>query len=470
MLGKLARNLVLLTILLQPLSALAGTAPRLLRGEVRWQGQVELVGPVVVAPGATLTIAAGTVIRVAAAGAGLTVHGRLRVAGTTARPVRFLTPANWRGIVFRRAEKDSVVEHALFAGAATALTGESADFSVHGSRFTRCTTGIKLLRKASARITGCLFVADGIGIDNEIRSAPLIRGNRFRDSRQAAILASHNSRGCIEENSFSGNKVGISLQQLYPDRIVGNRFRRNGTAISCLQTRQTPSISGNSFEGNDVGLSTRSFSSPGVTQNVFRGNRTALRSSQLSSPQVEHNLFADNGTALYSFRKASPEVTANRFEQNDLALRCDYSSYPQVRRNDFLGNRLAVRLGRHQSADWERRAGARSQVQKAAMARRRRSPFFSRMGRSRSGSFVDVRHNWWGRDTSLLAEAGRGANLAIFFDGHDLARVRYPEFGKETYALDRVVFRPWLKGPVPHAGPGANDKKLNLQEAAWKSK
>ena len=43
--------------------------------------------------------------------------------------------------------------------------------------------------------------------------------------------------------------------------------------------------------------------------------------------------------------------------------------------------------------------------------------------------------------------------MAIFFDRNDKPKVVYEGFGKESYALDRVVFSPWLASPVKDTGP-----------------
>lgn len=423
-----------------------------LSGNMTWSGEVVLAAPVTVPSGVTLTIAAGTRVRPVDAAARLLVQGLLLVQGTAASPVVFIAVENWQGIEFIEAPAGSVIEQARFSKAQAALSSIATDLTVRGSTFVDCTAAIKLLRESHSLIEDCRFVGNEMGIENEMKSTPVIRGNHFEGHKNTAIIASHNSSGAIVDNLFFRNKQGVTLIQKYPDRIEKNRFVENGVGIYCNQTQNTPTILGNTFEKNGNALVNFSFSYPVVENNRFLDNETAIRNDQFGSPRVVRNLLRGNKTALYNYRKSNPEVRLNRIEKNGLALFVDYSSYPQVSQNNFLDNGRGVELGIFQSADWEKRSGSSGLVQKEALSRKSQNPLLAKAP-TVFNDYVDVSGNWWGKDTAKLAAAGSEGNLEIFFDRYDKSEVTYEGFGPDSYRLDRVVFSPWLEAPVAGAGP-----------------
>lgn len=418
-----------------------------------WRGEVVLEADYLVPAGTLLRVEPGTRIRPLRPEIRIVVQGVLQVAGTAKAPVVFATPPGWAGIEFLAGPEGSRIEYARFSKARTALSSAERTFVLRHTSFRDCDTAVKLLRKSGPQVSDCTFEGNGIGIDNEMRSFPQIRNNRFIGQRKAAILASHNSTGVIEGNLFENNHLAISLLRPYADRIVNNRFRGNGVAISCNQTQKTPLITGNQFENNFKGLESFSFSSPVVDNNTFAGNETAIHNRQLGSPRVQNNLFTGNGIALANVRKSSPIVEKNLLKNNRVALFCDYSSYPRVRQNNFAGNRLAVQLGDFQSAELERRSGNQAAAQQGAIlakAGQNRPGMGPRLGEPEG--VVDVRNNWWGEDTTQLAAAGRDGNVSIFFDRRDQGENRLSQPVVEGYDLDLVLFHPWLKAAVADAG------------------
>ncbi|HSR26145.1 MAG TPA: NosD domain-containing protein, partial [Candidatus Eisenbacteria bacterium] len=213
-----------------------------LPGATRWAGEVRLKEAVSVPHGATLTIAAGTRVVIPAPDATITVLGKLLVEGTPAAPVVFDSPAGWNGIHFVEAEGGSRIRHARFSRAAAAVSTIATDFAVANSEFQGCEFAVKLEREASPLIENCWFADNGIGISNEMKSAPTIRNNRFSGHTKAAILASHGSRGPITGNRFVENQQGVTLIQRYEGVIADNQFNANETAIFCNQTQSTPRI------------------------------------------------------------------------------------------------------------------------------------------------------------------------------------------------------------------------------------
>ena len=436
------------------LMALSLTGPVLaqeLNGKILWSGEVILDEPVLVHRDATLTITAGTQLVVKDPKAKISVQGVLQVNGTEAAPVSFTGLPGWEGIEFMEAPQGSAVRWADFHSAKAAIVSFETDFLVENCTFEEGEFGVRLMRESSPKIVNSLFKNNQIGIANEMKSGAEIRGNRFIGQQRSAVIASHNSKGLIIDNHFEKNKKGVALQQRYPDRISKNTFIENETAIFCNQTQNTPMIEQNHFEGNDYAVLNFSFSFPVIKNNTFIKNKTAVHNDQYGSPLVENNLFRDNDTALYNYRKSNPKVFLNDFEQNRLAILCDFSAYPEVKNNNFLGNQMAVKLGIYQSADWEKRSGSKSIMQRESAARKSQNPMLAKAPVI-FNDFVDVSGNWWGDDISHLEQAGENGNAAMFYDRQDLPEVTYEDYGPGVYQLDRIHFSPWLTGPAKDTG------------------
>ena len=430
----------------------AEAATEVLTGVVHWHGDVTLDNPVRVDSGATLIIDAGTTVRPANPSVWISVAGQIQVAGTAQQPVTFDTPPGWQGIDLAEPTGPSSFDYARFSAAEAAIKSIAAHFTVRHCSFRECGTAIHLVRESDPLIEDCTFEGNGLAVANEMKSNATIRGNLFRGQTKSAIMASHNSRGTIRNNRFERNVQGIALLQRYPDKVLDNTFVDNKLAIYCNQTQDTPQIAGNTFVGNEIALVDFSFAYPAVENNLFTDNKTAIHNDQFGSPRVSLNRFQGNGTAIHNNRKSNPVIRNNRIEQNSLAIYCDYSSYPEVRENNFIANRTAVKLGIYQSADWEKRSGSKSLMQKQSTRHKSQNPLLAQAPTT-FPDVIDVSGNWWGEDTTRMIEAGIDANLEIFYDRHDQPTVTYEDFGPESYTLDVVRYAPWLTAPVTAVGP-----------------
>ncbi len=450
--GKSFPKLLLVFMLMLATSAFGQGQGGTLSGTPQWSGEIVMDKTVTVPQGVTLSIAPGTRIRASKPEATLVVSGILQARGTAEKPIIFVAPTGWQGIHFFEASGISELTHVTIDGAATAISSIAAKFALRSCSFSGNGTAIKLLRESYPLVEDCLFVANDIALDNEMKSVATVRHSRFISHKKSAILAAHNSSGPITDNYFEKNKQALTLLQKYPDRVEKNRFIENDTAIFCNQTQTTPKIQHNTFEKNENALINFSFSYPQVEDNRFLNNGTAIRNDQFSSPKISRNLFKGNQTALSNDRKSNPAVEFNQFEQNDLAFFCDHSSYPLIRNNNLLGSRMAVKLGIFQSADWEKRAGSKQIVQQKAMAQNSRNPLLGQVATEFTDQ-VDVSGNWWGNDTVHLQKATDTSNLKLFHDRFDQPTVIYEGFGDESYRLDRVIYKPCLEKSVPHTLP-----------------
>jgi len=439
-------------LLLVVTDAAAFDAAGELPADVRWQGEVRLLGPVTIVSGRQLTISAGTVVRPMTPDAQLVVSGRLLVLGRPEAPVLFAAEKNgWRGVTFDSGEENSRIEHAIFSHAEVAISSMSTSFTLRNSIFRDGGTAVNLLREAHPLIEECLFAGNRVGIDSEMKSAAMIRHNRFTGQTEAAIRLGRNSSGGVEENTFEKNAQGIVVLQQYPSAIRGNRFINNETGIYCTQTQQTPQVLGNYFEGNRRALANFSFASPHVEDNSFVTNDIAIHNDQFAAPSISRNLFRNNRVALYNYRKSSPQVERNQVESNDTAVFCDYSSYPRLQFNNFRGNRMAVELGKFQSGEWERIYGAQVAEQMTTRSAKGRNPQAALNGKVLD--VIDVSNNWWGPDTVEMEQVGVDGNLKMFYDRRDQPRVFYDGYAADGYVFDLIRFSPWLSAPVGDSGP-----------------
>jgi parallel beta-helix repeat protein len=441
-------NLILLACLFPGLS----WAAQVIDKQQRWSGLVELSEPVQIGLGTTLTIEAGTQVKLLHESAKLTVQGRLLVQGSDAAPVLFSAPHGWLGIEFVEAEAGSRIEYARFSGCQQGVSLIATSPLIRHSRFEDCDVGVQLLRESNAVLENNRFSNNRLGLKIGMRSAPQVLNNEFLQNTDVAVLATNNSRGLIEGNLFRDNKMGLSVQRSFEAEVRDNQFINNKTALYCFQSKNTPLIEANLFQGNEIGLSAFSFSYPALRNNRFIANQMALRNDQFGSVLVENNLFQGNDTAIYNNRKSNPKVRNNLFEENRLVLFCDYSSYPEVKQNNLLGNKQAAELGIYQSADWEKRSGSKKLVRQQALKRNSQNPLLDQAPTEFSDR-VDLSGNWWGADTKRLQSAGADANLELFFDRRDKPEVSYPGYGEETYRLDLIIYSPWLAEPVAAAGP-----------------
>ncbi len=446
------RRVSKLLLLLCLLPSWCWSAVTLIKGEQHWSGQVELAGPMQVAPGALLTIEAGTRVVPQSSDAKLSVRGRLQVKGSSASPVHFVAPEGWQGIEFVEAEAGSQIRSTEFTGGRTAVTIIATSPEISRSRFAGCEIAVQLLRESNALIAENHFVENQVGLKVGLKSNPQVLKNRFERQEKTAVEVSNGSGGLFEGNTLRENTYGMVLQQKLQGEIRGNSFSKNKVALLAVQTRNTPLIEGNQFSDNEEALQAFSFSYPAIQQNRFVDNGIAVHNDQFGSPLIEGNLFRNNDTAIRNNRKSNPKIQSNNFTDNRLVMFIDYSSYPEVKQNNFLANRQVAELGIYQSADWEKKAGSKGLVMQKAQARASRNPLLAQAPTEFSDQ-VDLSGNWWGEDTTQLEAAGPDANLELLFDRRDKPQVSYPGYGEESYQLDLIVYAPWLEQPVENAGP-----------------
>lgn len=240
--------LILFTISL-PWSAGAAEVAGLLTGVVHWQGEIRLVGDVLIPAGSRLTIAAGTTVRVTPAegtridpeflssGTELLVRGSLDILGTPDAPVRFLVDGEsaagdaygWAGILLDRAFGSSV-QGAIIEGAETGLLVIGCSPRIEGNRISGSRYGIIVQDGAAPKILDNTVENGEGGIFCWEGARPYLKGNRIRGQAEEGIYVDPWSRPWLDRNEVTGNDLGLVLgaADLPADTsaISGNRVDR----------------------------------------------------------------------------------------------------------------------------------------------------------------------------------------------------------------------------------------------------
>ncbi len=161
-----------------------------------------------IASGATLTIAAGTVMKFS--GTSLSIAGTLIAIGTSDRPTVFTTDTEWKGIKITNPDTNSVMSHSIVEK----VVGTALD--IDGGKVT---------------------VEDSI----------------FRNSSQGIYIRS--SRTSINRNAIHSNRLGLLTGEAINVNLHRNSISNNEEGIMVLGPRGNLSFIENNIEGNaEIGM------------------------------------------------------------------------------------------------------------------------------------------------------------------------------------------------------------------------
>lgn len=390
---KIAAALIILLGWSLPASAL------LIAQDSRWSGEKTFAEDVRIAPGVTLTVAPGAIIRF--------TGGKLEVAGRLEAQQAVFTGKGWQGLALKGADSAARLTDCVIEGAATG-------FFIQG--------GQPALERLTLR-------GNDIGMEIRGRAAGRLSRCRFEENRKVGLFLKDDSTTAVVDCVFTKNgRYGAYLYRAQPTEFTGNRFEENATGLMVAYHGSDPLIADNRFENNDIGIQ------------IDRSAR----------PQLRGNHVQGNRTGIHIYRRADPLLAGNRIVANDTGLLVGYSSYPRVEGNDFDRNQLALKL-EYQSSRWESEQGAAARANETAA----RGAFAGQGGRTvteddRRATQLDgtvaVAGNWWGEaGTAELVRYGAAGNPTFIHDGRDQPTF---EDGGATYPLDRAVFAPWSAAPL----------------------
>jgi hypothetical protein len=433
--------------------------------DTTWSGDIALLRNVVVSPGATLRISPGTNVLVEPGkGIGISVKGRLLIAGNGSAPVTFVsgTPGSsrnrWEGI---RLSGGNGAGHALagfrLSGAREGVSLTETSANISDAVFSGCEAGVRGYQKSAVTLDNCVFDGNDVGALISLGGEAIIRGTRFLNILGAGIGADKGAAISVANGEFSRGKTGIFSLTDSPCRIEGCRFVSLETGIVARQMGENSSVTRCTFENDGTGLLAVQFFSAEISDCVFLGNQTALDVQEFSTPRIRNNRFEGNRTAVNLFRKSHPVVEANVFFHNRNAVVANYSSYPRIARNNFDRNDMSIRLEKFQSGDWEERVGSPALTGVEAAQRGSRNPGIGQAVRhAKFPKRVNAKGNYWGPDAGRDPEKG---TLGKIWDGNKYGPVKYEGFGEEEYRIDVVDFSEESAVPFVDAGPRGEHRK-----------
>lgn len=243
--------------------------------DIQWQGSVLLDGWVTVASQATLTIAPGTIVRVAGNG-GIHVLGRIIAKGSPESPILFASlypeplAGDWFGIILSGTEKRNVLEHLRIEGADTGLFSRLSSFTAKNFNIHHVTTGVKLQDSVAELFNGRISsAATGLsGINSEADLDAVI----FDENRNALSLNASSLSGrdvTLSANRLTGLSAEHSHLRLERLSLVGNsngaRFFssdgsivdsviRNNAETGIILAGSRLKLNGTSVTGNGTGI------------------------------------------------------------------------------------------------------------------------------------------------------------------------------------------------------------------------
>lgn len=217
----------------------------ILNGATVLAGEVLMSDDVLVPAGSTLTLLAGTTVRIRAAGGTkidpeylssateLLVRGTLVVEGTAAAPVRFVPEIPvaageiaWAGILLDGATA-SRISGALIEQAEQGIAAIAASPDIRGNTIRGCRYGIVAQRGSEARLLDNLIEKGEGGVFCWLGSRPYLKGNRIVGQSEEGVLVDAGSRPWLDRNVISGNGIGLALGPrdlpYDPTAISGNR-------------------------------------------------------------------------------------------------------------------------------------------------------------------------------------------------------------------------------------------------------
>ncbi len=262
----LFRLLGLWSLLLALLAAGCGRTPPLelhkttIDRDTTWQGTVVLHGDVLVAPGVTLTVAPGTVVKLHRIDeqspenmfgtdspyypyAEIIVRGRLIARGTPEEPIVFTSaepdarPRDWGALNFLGSD-GSVLEHVKVLCAYNGVHAHGSTLTIRSCEFVKNGVGISFKseeetpgvpwfgKRSRLEISGCVIARNkgGIGFRN---SSGIIERNEIRDNKFFGVFAKERSDVVVRFNEITGNRKGVYLYQVQGMRLEYNNIYDN---------------------------------------------------------------------------------------------------------------------------------------------------------------------------------------------------------------------------------------------------
>lgn len=421
---------------------------------IEWGEKVVLGESFTVSRGEKLVVLPGTEIVVKPGNkVAVNVFGNIEIKGKEEKPVRFnpegdTVPGAWMGIRINDS-RENTIQHCSIMGASSGVSLVNASVSLSASSFENCRKGIEINQKSLAKVEGCSFGKNLIGIVASLSGRVEVSSSKFDSIREVGLIVENGGTGLIEGCDVRNGKKGLFLLTNAPVSVLSTTFAHLEQGAIYRQVGKNSSLKRCTFEKNSTGILSVQFSFQVISDCTFKNNKMALDIREFSSPHVTHCRIVSNEVGVNLFRKSNSLIDFNVLLNNRTAVVIDFSSYPGIFSNNFERNDMHIKLGNFQSGDWEKRAGSKNIAGREAAQRGSRNIAVFK-GEQSYPEKINARGNFWGTDLGTF-ETGE-MNLEKIWDGRDFGPLSYEGYGDEKYRIDLVDYSEWKSEPVKEAG------------------
>lgn len=299
------------------------------RGDMVWQGRIEVAGTIRVPQGSRLIIMPGTIIEFEKKDTnsdgigenGIMVQGRLIAKGTKEEPIVFRSAekeksiGDWDSInIMDSTEGQNLIEHCRIENAYRGLHFHFSNVAVHNSVISNNYRGIQF-QESQVDLKGNYLYGNKSGVqgrDSDLTFSDNTLQNNYVGANfyRATITASGNM---ILDNWKEGLRIREGVSTLQENLIDGNR---QGLMLADMFYG---SYTRNSFTNNlETGLAVRNADNIEVSENVIASNKINGLNVQDSRFLIKGNQITDNAERGIGVQSFDGLITENNLAANGL--------------------------------------------------------------------------------------------------------------------------------------------------------
>lgn len=299
------------------------------RGDMVWQGRIEVAGTIRVPQGSRLIIMPGTIIEFVKKDTngdgigenGLMIQGRLVAKGTKEQPIVFRSAekdkkmGDWDSInIMDSAEAQNLIEYCRIEQAYRGLHFHFSNVAVHNSSITDNYRGIQF-QESQVEMKGNYLGNNKSGVQGRdsdlIFIDNLLQSNYVGANFYRTTLTARGNR--VVGNWKEGWRIREGISTLQENLIDGNR---NGLMLADMYYGD---YNRNVFTNNlETGLSLKNADNVEVTGNVIAGNGINGLNVQESRALVKGNQITDNSERGIGVLSFDGLITGNNLANNGL--------------------------------------------------------------------------------------------------------------------------------------------------------
>lgn len=290
-----------------------------------WGGTALVFGDVTVPPSASLTIAPGTIVRVATTDAWASgsdpqrvefnIEGSIVADGTSANPIVFesMTPTtteDWVGFYFDSQSAPASFDNVRISRAEIGIESY-VNLTVTNSTFEDCRYSGVTGHDGTALVQGCTLTDPGTwGIFLTAADAT-IRNTTVDNAVSAALHVQPNATVVARNSQFLNSDKGLFINGNAAVVNVDSTcaFNSNGIGIHCYSTGATPVIKNSTFDSNTgSGVFCDNSSHPLIQGNTMRYNNFAVYCSNEASPTIKSSVIKSNANGIWASSGSNPDI------------------------------------------------------------------------------------------------------------------------------------------------------------------